>query len=121
MERLNYDSTLDLLRRANSCFSRFFARFSGAPVLGTADEVNALLRIEQTLRSVGALLKTDLPKSDDQEIRAELASYRENLLRLRHELAVMQGSALGCQARLFARGKHLHAAQAWCAAARDLR
>ena len=51
-------------------------------------------------------------------VRDELARYRANLVRLHHELAVMQNAAMGCRARLSERHKHLHAAQAWCAASR---
>ena len=36
MERIDQHDRLQLLRRANERFGRFFARFSGAPVLGTA-------------------------------------------------------------------------------------
>ena len=60
----------------------------------------------------------DCRASTDQAIRQELARYRENLLRLRNELARMQESAVGCRIRLDGRLKHLHAAQAWCAASR---
>jgi len=118
MERMNRDTCLELLRRANAHLEHFFLRFSGAPVLGTNEEVDALLQVERTLHSVGALLKGGLQETKDRETQDELASYRANLLRLRRELAIMQDSAAGCRARLFARQKHLHAAQAWCAASR---
>ncbi len=47
MERIDEQASLELLRRANERFRRFFARFSGAPVLGTHEEVEALLQVEQ--------------------------------------------------------------------------
>jgi len=118
MERLDEYDSLQLLRRANERFGRFFARFSGAPVLGTDEEVQALLQVEQTLQSVRAYLDGRLQQSQTATVRDELARYRTNLIRLRHELAVMQNAALGCRARLSARQQHLHAAQAWCTASR---
>ena len=118
MERMNSEISLSLLRCANSDLQDFFARFSGAPVLGTHEEVEALMQVERALRSVGALLDGALEDSADQQMQEELASYRDNLLRLRRELAVMQDSAASCRSRLFTRQRHLHAAQAWCAASR---
>ncbi len=118
MGRIENDESLDLLRRANGRLGRFFERFSGAPVMGSGEEVAALLQLERALQSVGALLDGRLQASADQAIRQELARYRENLLRLRNELARMQESAVGCRTRLDGRLKHLHAAQAWCAASR---
>jgi len=118
MERLDEHDSLLLLRRANERFARFFARFSGAPVLGTGEEVEALLQVEYTLRSVGCLLDGRLQKSAIPAVRDELARYRANLVRLRQELATMQSATVACRARLFAREKHLNSAQAWCAASR---
>jgi hypothetical protein len=121
MERIDENDSLQLLRRANDRFGRFFARFSGAPVLGTNEEVEALLQVENTLQSVRAYLDGRLQSSQTAAVRDEIARYRANLIRLRHELAIMQNSALGCRARLAARNKHLHAAQAWCEASRATR
>ncbi len=118
MGRLNNNESLELLRRANAQFRQFFERFSGAPVMGTDEEVEALLHVERTLQSVGALLDGQLEKSEEPETREELSHYRANLIRLRNELATMQQSATSCRAHLDSRQKHLHAAQAWCAASR---
>src|SRR5271165_3114478 len=115
MERLNTAACLDVWRHANVHLTNYFARFSGAPVLGTREEVEALLHVERTLRSVATLLEQGVHRCSDPVIREELASYGNHLIRLRRELAIMQNSAAGCQARLLARQKHLHAAQAWCA------
>ncbi len=118
MGRVGNDDALELVRRANAQLERFFGRFAGAAVMGTDEEVDALLQVERTLQSVSAVLDQGLPKSQDPEVRRNLAHYRENLIHLRDELARMQESAAGCRARLYARQKHLHAAQAWCAASR---
>ena len=56
MGRLDTNERLELLRRANAQLRQFFERFSGAPVLGTDEEVEALLQVERSLQSVGALL-----------------------------------------------------------------
>lgn len=111
-------ANLELLRRANSSFARFFARFSGAPVLGTGEELQAMLQVEGTLKSVSRLLDGRLQKTSEPKVREELARYRVNLLRLREELAEMERSAAGCRDHLRDRRQHLHAAQAWCTAAR---
>lgn len=113
-------SALEVLRHANAHLGQFFARFSGAPVLGTNEEVGAMLQIERTLKSVGALLDQHSQQSADPEIREEFAKYRANLVRLLRELSAMQDSAASCRARLFARQKHLQAARASCAASRTL-
>ncbi|HUI83931.1 MAG TPA: hypothetical protein VL240_06895 [Candidatus Binatia bacterium] len=118
MERIDDRLHLELLRGANARFERFFARFSGAPVLGTDEEVEALLQIERTLETVGDFLDGRLQQSQHSEVRQELGRYRANLLRLRQELAIMQSSAADSQTRLLARQKHLHAAKAWCAVSR---
>lgn len=118
MGRVETDDALELLRRANAQFGRFFESFSGAPVMGTEEEVAALLQVGRTLQSVDALLDGRLQTSEDHEVCEELVRYRKNLVRLRNELASMQESAAGCRARLYSRQKHLHAAQAWCAASR---
>lgn len=118
MERLDDNDRLLLLERANERFDRFFARFSGAPVLGSNEEVEALLTIEDTLRSIGALLDGRLQDSQSPAVHEALAGYRQNLIRLRRELAVMQTAALACRTRLASRQEHLRAARAWCTASR---
>ena len=55
------------------------------------------------------------------QLKEEIARYRENLLHLRRELSAMQMSAHHSRARLFIREEHLHAAQAWCEANRSTR
>lgn len=120
MERVAEITDVDLVRRANARLGSFFQRFSGAAVLGTSEEVEALLQVERALESVKEKLDGTLQGSSDVAVRQELARYRDNLVRLRVELAGMQQSAESCRARLFLRQKHLHAAQAWCAASRGI-
>ena len=118
MERMNSEIRLDVLRRANSDLEHFFSHFSGVPVSGTHEEVEALMQVERALRSVGALLDRGLEEGANRETQEELASYRGNLLRLQRELAVMQNSAANCRSQLFTRQRHLRDAQAWWAASR---
>jgi hypothetical protein len=99
----------------------FFQHFAGLPVRGTEEEVEAMLQVEHTLRTVGRFLNGDLKASQDEEMCEEIARYRENLLRLRRELSAMQTSAHHSRARLFTREEHLQAAQAWCEANRFTR
>ncbi|MGB8885621.1 MAG: hypothetical protein WCC87_02810 [Candidatus Korobacteraceae bacterium] len=112
------NASLELVQRANAHLERFLARFADAAILGTDEEVEATLQLERALQSVAVLLDQGLQKCQDHEVRQELARYRQNLLQLRRELARMQESAMGSRARLYSRQKHLHAAQAWCAASR---
>jgi hypothetical protein len=121
MERLEEISSLDHLHDANERFRNFFARFGGLPVEGNEEELKAMLQIERTLRSVGALLQIGLPAVKNSELQRELAEYRKNLLRLREELRRMEGSANACRGRLFTREQYLRATQAWCATARSTR
>jgi hypothetical protein len=119
MERLEEISSLEHLRDANEDFRNFFARFGGLPVEGNEGELKAMLQIERTLLSVGALLESGLPSSKNNELQYELREYRENLLRLREELRRMEASATACRGRLFTREQHLQATRAWCAGARS--
>jgi hypothetical protein len=121
MERLEKVSTLDHLRDANEDFRNFFARFGGLPVEGNDEELKAMLQIERTLRSVGALLHGDVLTAKNVDLNRELREYRENLLRLRDELRRMESSATACRSRLFTREQHLRATRAWCATARSTR
>jgi hypothetical protein len=121
MGRMSSDNEIQALRRANRDLDHFLARFSRAAVLGTDEEVTALLQVQRTLTSIGGLLKQDIQQSDDDDVQNELAIYRANLIKLRRELADLQDSAAACKARLFARQEKLAAAQAWCAASRDTR
>lgn len=114
-------AALDHLRRVNETFRRFFAYFAGVPVRGTAEEVEAMLQVERTLQSVSRFLHGDLRAMQNEDVRDEIACYRENLLRLRQELSTMQQSASNSRTRLFTREEHLHAARAWCAATRATR
>jgi hypothetical protein len=116
MERIEDGDNLELLRGANDQLRRFFEQFSGKPITGTVEEVDALLAVEQTLRSVGVLLDGRLQSNPDAYVQEELTHYRKNLVHLRRELAAMQQSAAACRAQLQARHQHLHAAQEWCAA-----
>jgi hypothetical protein len=120
MERINDSASLELLRRANGCLSRFFERFSNAPVLGSDEELRALQQVEEMLQSVGALLDGRLQGAADRDVLQALDRYRENLLHLRSELAMMEASAIVCRVRLDSRRRHLYAAKAWCAASRAI-
>jgi hypothetical protein len=119
--RVDPAASLDLLRSANETFRRFFEQFAGAPVRGTDEDVQAMLQVERTLRAVGRFLNGDGKAAQSDELREEIARYRENLLRLHQELSTMQRSAHSSRARLFTREEHLQAAQAWCAATRSTR
>lgn len=121
MERITETSSIEVLRNANEGLERFFERFAGTPVVGTDEELQAMLRIEQTLKAVGALLENGSQASADAAVRQELAVYRRNLVRLRHELGLMANCTSEARGRLVTRATHLQAARAWCAASRGIR
>jgi hypothetical protein len=118
MERLERD-LLETFCRANSTLASFFRAYSGQAVQGSTEELQAMLGVERILTEAGRLLRHELPRSADPEVRRELAIYRENLLRLRAELGAMQQSASAAQAHITVRRKHLDSARQWCAASRD--
>ena len=118
MECLTDGASLELLQQANSCFGNFFRQFAGAPITGGDDELRALLEVQEMLESVGALLDGRLQSAGNRDVREALGCYHQNLVRLRHQLAIMQESAAGRRARLDLRREHLAGAQAWCAASR---
>ncbi len=121
MECISDGASLELLQRANSCFGRFFEQFAGVPVTGGDDELHALLQVQEMLESVGALLDGRLQSASKRDVREALGCYRENLVRLRRQLAIMQESAIARRARLDSRREHLDGAQAWCAVSRAIR
>lgn len=86
---------------------------------GTEEEVLALRGIEAVLRRVAPLLDGRLNRNEQPDVRAEIELYRQNLLRLKSELAVMQVSASSSRDRLLSRERHLTAVKAWCAASRS--
>jgi hypothetical protein len=120
MECINDSANLELLRRANACFSRFFERFSNAPVLGSDEELRALQQVGEILRSVSVLLDGRLQNTINRDVRRALDCYRQNLIHVRSELAIMEAAAIVCRVRLDSRRRHLYAAKAWCAASRAI-
>ena len=118
MDGIGNHRDLETLRHANDYIGQFFARFSGVPVGGTEKEVEDMLRLANTLRSVGALLGEGLQTKQGEAIRDELARYRANLLRLQAELGNMQSAAARSRDSLLMRQKQLNAAKAWCVASR---
>ena len=120
MECMNDRAGLELLRRANACFRLFFDRFAGAREPGGEEELRALLQLHEVLESVGALLDGRLQAATSREAREALGCYRENLIRLRRELAYLQGSAMARRASLDLQREHLYGAKAWCAASRAI-
>ena len=118
MERVNDGVSLELLHRANTCLTGFFARFSGAPPAEPDVELRALLQLNATLESVGALLDGRLQSTADPGVREALGCYRENLIRLRRELFARSESALARRASLDSRRAHLCGAKAWCVISR---
>jgi len=118
MECVNDTASLELLRRANTCFAGFFERFSGELAAGPEEELPALLRLHETLESVGALLDGRLQSTANPDVREALGCYRENLIRLRSELAAMNKSATARRASLDSRREHLCGARAWCVVSR---
>jgi hypothetical protein len=118
MECMNDCASLGLLRHANVCLRQFFDRFSGTPVIGGDEELRALLQLHEVLDSVGTLLDGRLQNVANRDVRDALGGYRENLMRLRSELAYLQESAIARRASLDFRREHLHGAKAWSAASR---
>ena len=119
MERIE-SASLELLHQANTCITRFFERIPGQLARGTDEELHALLQLHEVLESVGALLGGRLPGAVEEDLRLAVACYRENLTRLRWELAAMQESANARRVGLDARQEHLRSAKAWCVAARAI-
>jgi hypothetical protein len=120
MERINHSASLELLQRANACFTDFFERFSGAPSAAPDEELRALLQLHEALESVGALLDGTLQRAISREIQAALDCYRRNLVHLHSQLADMQQSGMARRQRLDLRQEHLRGARAWCVASRAI-
>jgi len=120
MERIDDGASLQLLRRANSCFGRFFDQFASAATLGSDEELLALLQIQEMLETVGALLDGRLQSASNRDVREALGCYRENLIHLRHELALMQEATIARRALLDSRRQHLYRTKAWCAVSRAI-
>jgi hypothetical protein len=120
MECVTDGASLDLLRRANSCLGRFFQQFASATAVGSYEELRALLQMQEMLESVGVLLDGRLQSASNPDIREALRCYRQNLIRLRHELAILQEATIAHRALLDSRRDHVYGAKAWCAASRAI-
>jgi len=118
MERISDSAGLELLQRANACLAKFFDRFSGESSAGP-EELRELLQLHEALTSVGIMLDGGL-NSTSQEIGATLELYRQNLMRLRGQLAEMRKSAIGRRERLDCQQEHLYGAKAWRLASRAI-
>jgi len=118
MERLNDNAGLELLQSANACLADFFVRFSSTPVAGHDEELRALQQLQQALESVRPLLDGRLQNIPGDEVSHALQCYRQNLIRLRTQLSLMQQSAIAQRERLDCRQFHLANAKAWCAISR---
>jgi hypothetical protein len=112
------DSQVERLRLANTELAVCFARFSGGAALKRHEQIQILLRLENTLRCMGALLEHGLVDCKDPETQDELILYRANLLRLQRELNAPQARAITDPARLNARQRHLPGTALWCTASR---
>jgi hypothetical protein len=120
MERIDNSVSLELLQRANVCFTAFFERFSGAMAAGPDEELRALLKLHEVLESVGGLLDGRLQGAASNEVYEALDRYRRNLVRLHSQLAIMQGSAIAHREHLDCRQGHLSGARAWCTVSRAI-
>jgi len=120
MECINDSASLELLRRANTCFTGFFERFSGALAASPDEELRVLLRLHEMVESVGVLLDGRLQSTAHPDVREALGCYRDNLVRLRGKLAIMQQSAIARRASLDSRREHLYGAKAWCSVSRAI-
>ena len=119
MACLGESESLNVLRQANESLRRFLAENAGI-AQGNEDEVQTMLQLERSLRAAGGQLDR-LQREDGEDVRVQLSLYRDNLLRLRRQLGILQKTALDRQSRLLVREKHLRAAQAWCASTRATR
>jgi len=120
MERVNDSTCLQLLQRANACFSAFFENFCGTSAAGPAEELRALLQLHEALASVGSLLDGGLQAATGRQVREALDCYRQNLIRLRSQLSLMEQSAIVRREGLNWRREHLSGARAWCIASRAI-
>jgi hypothetical protein len=120
MERIDDSASLELLRRANSCFGRFFEQFANPTALGADEELRALLQVHEMLESVGALLDGGLQSASHRDVREALGCYRQNLIHLRRELAIMQQATIARRALLDSHRQHLYGIKAWCAVSRAI-
>lgn len=120
MECIADSANLELLRRANSCFGRFFEQSANATALGSDEELRALLQVKEMLESVGALLDGRLQSARNPDVREALGCYRQNLIHLRRELAILQQATIARRALLDSRRQHLYGAKAWCTVSRAI-
>jgi len=120
MERVNENAGLELLQRANVCLTGFFEQFFDTPSYGSDEELRALVQLHETLESVRAWLDGRLQNATNHDLREALRGYRENLIRLRRQLAIMQEDTLTARSHLDSEREHLASARAWCAASRAI-
>jgi hypothetical protein len=86
------------------------------PVAATPQQMAGLL--SELLRA-GEWLRTGLPQQRDMELEAELATYRQNVERLRELLPSIQRVLLGEKARLEGQRTRVDSATEWVRGSRQ--
>jgi len=101
MGRVENDGPLELLRRANAHFGGFFERFAAAPVMGSYEEVEALLQVECTLHAGRRLARWAATEERRPRGPPGTGPLSREPSPPAPRLANMQESAVGCRARLY--------------------
>lgn len=89
LKSINSADVLDLLRRANSEIEHWCRSSLRAATPGTLEELRTLSRVEALLEEIAPLLRKGLHRVGDNELRAEVAAYKRNLIRLNYQLATI--------------------------------
>jgi hypothetical protein len=89
VKSVNCAYVLDLLRRANSQIEHWCRSSLRAATPGTLEELRVLSQVEALLEEIAPLLRKGLQHVGDDELRAEVAAYKRNLIRLQHQLATI--------------------------------
>jgi hypothetical protein len=90
VKSINSAYALDLLRCANSDIEHWCRSSLRAATPGTLEELRTLSQVEALLEEIAPLLRKRLQHvGDDDELRAEVAAYKHNLMRLQYRLAAI--------------------------------
>lgn len=89
LKSINSADVLDLLRRANSEIEHWCRSSLRAATPGTLEELRTLSQVEALLEEIAPLLRKGLHRVGDSELRAEVAAYKRNLIRLNYQLATI--------------------------------
>jgi hypothetical protein len=109
---------LECTRQANQAVEKFLHHSSELNLEAFPNQAAALNELRAALESMRPVVRNTASSYED-ELRSELALYRQRLERLHRQLQTMETFTESARTQIQLRLGRLRATQSWCAAARN--